>query len=128
MLFICTLEKCPQNYLICEACKQSEAQHVSTHANFICPYKQFFSYQSSKSISEYLPKIQKGLSDCEAELGQCRQATAAQMKAVNEDFDRLKQVFVEAEAKSRTAVMESYTSTCHTTQTKCASSTRGCSP
>lgn len=86
VIFICTLEKCAQNYLICEQCKTSEAQHISTHVNFICPYKQFFSYQSNKSISEYLPKLEGGLTACENDLATYRHTSTQQLKAINEDF------------------------------------------
>ena len=61
--YICTLYNCPQSNLICEACKQLEAQHISTHFNFIESYQQFFTCRSSKGV-DFIPKLEKALADC----------------------------------------------------------------
>jgi len=62
--YICTLHGCPQSNLICEACKQLEAQHISTHFNFIESYQQFFTYRNSKGTVDFIPKLEKALADC----------------------------------------------------------------
>jgi hypothetical protein len=108
--YICTLFNCPQNHLICEVCKQQEAQHVSTHFNFIEAYNQFLSYRNSKGTTDFIPKLEKALADCDNELLRHKQLSAAQLKAVNEDFERLRGIFLDIEGRYRTSIIESCTS------------------
>ena len=104
-LFICSVDTCSENRLICETCKQKQTLHFSHHANYIYRVKEFKDFNNGKST---ISRLEKGVNDCESYIAAHKKYYLDEINAIKEDLAMMKQQFFNAADKYEQIYIQSF--------------------
>lgn len=91
--FICSLQECTFNPLICDTCMKFEPQHINSHKTYIYSYNDFLNYQNGKLSAKFFPSLNLITSDIEKKITSYSQHCEGEVQEIDRDFATLFKIF-----------------------------------